>query len=114
MATIAFMGLGKMGSGMAARLLAAGHTLTVYNRTAAKAKQLIHSGARTAATPREACVGADAVIAMTSDDQSSRAIWLGQDGVRTSKISQLRVPCSPQSRSASFTSARSARARHTN
>lgn len=81
MADIAFIGLGKMGIGMATRLLMAGHAVKVYNRTAAKADPVIRAGARWAATPREACVGADAVISMTTDDGSSRMLWLGADGI---------------------------------
>jgi 3-hydroxyisobutyrate dehydrogenase len=78
---IASIGLGKMGAGIATRLLGAGYAVTVYNRTAAKADPVIRAGARLAATPRDACVGAAAVIAMTSDDGSSRSLWLGPDGI---------------------------------
>jgi 3-hydroxyisobutyrate dehydrogenase len=78
---IAFLGLGNMGSGMALSLLGAGYALTVFNRTAARAEPLVRRGARLAASPREACDGADAIIAMTADDDSSRATWLGEHGV---------------------------------
>src|SRR5262249_48633083 len=67
--------------GMAARLLHTGHTVTVYNRTTAKADPLVSEGARLASTAREACEGVDAVIAMTADDDASRAVWLGDDGI---------------------------------
>jgi 3-hydroxyisobutyrate dehydrogenase len=60
MKRVAFLGLGRMGSGMAARLLAAGHRLTVYNRTAARAEALVRAGATLARTPREACAGVGA------------------------------------------------------
>jgi 3-hydroxyisobutyrate dehydrogenase-like beta-hydroxyacid dehydrogenase len=80
MARIAFLGLGNMGQAMAARLLQAGHDLTVYNRTAAKAEPLVRQGACAAATPRAAANGAEAVIAMVGDDAASRGIWLGADG----------------------------------
>ncbi len=53
---------------MASRLLAAGHELTVYNRTRERAEPLVDAGATLASTPREACAGADAVVAMTADD----------------------------------------------
>ena len=69
-----------MGAGMAARLLASGHDLAVYNRTAARAEPLVHAGATLASSPRAACDGVDAVIAMTADDKSSKAMWLGPDG----------------------------------
>ena len=60
MAKIAFLGLGRMGVGMAARLVGAGHQVTVWNRTKAKAESLLAAGARWAPTPAEATAGADA------------------------------------------------------
>jgi 3-hydroxyisobutyrate dehydrogenase len=78
---VAFIGLGKMGLGMAGRLLAAGHELKVYNRTAARAASLVCQGAQPCDTPKAACLGAEAVIAMVADDSASRAIWLEQDGI---------------------------------
>lgn len=81
MATIAFIGLGRMGQGMAARLLAAGHDVTVTNRTAAACEPLVAAGASFAPTPAEAVGGVDAVFVMVSDDDASRAVWLGADGV---------------------------------
>ncbi len=81
MVKVAFIGIGKMGLGMASRLLAAGHDLAVFNRTAAKAEPLVRLGARCAASPREACSGAEAVFSMTADDASSRAVWLGPQGI---------------------------------
>jgi 3-hydroxyisobutyrate dehydrogenase len=81
MARIAFIGLGKMGLGMAGRLLAAGYQLNVYNRTLAKAAPLIERGARLCASPGEACEEAEAVISMVADDAASREVWLGDDGV---------------------------------
>ena len=80
MKTIAFLGLGTMGSGMARRLLGAGFALRVYNRSAARAAALGSAGAFVAATPREAAVGADAVISMLADDAASRAAWTGAEG----------------------------------
>jgi len=79
--SVAFIGLGNMGLGMAQRLLGAGHDLRVYNRTRSKAVPLEHAGARFCETPREASDGAGAVIAMTADDTSSRSVWLGPDGI---------------------------------
>lgn len=67
---------------MAARLLATGHTVTVYNRTAERAEPLVRAGARLARTPREAVLGAEAVISMAADDVASRAFWFGADGAR--------------------------------
>jgi len=70
-----------MGIGMATRLLGAGHNLRVYNRTRSKAAVLEQAGARVCETPHEASDGADAVIAMTTDDASSRSVWLGPAGI---------------------------------
>jgi 3-hydroxyisobutyrate dehydrogenase len=81
MVTVAFLGLGKMGVGMATRVLAAGHTLHVYNRTAGRASALVQRGAHRFSTPGEACAGADAIISMVADDAASRALWCGPDGV---------------------------------
>jgi 3-hydroxyisobutyrate dehydrogenase len=78
--TVAVLGLGTMGSGMARRLLNAGFAVRVYNRSAARAEALAAAGARVSATPRKAASGADVVIAMLADDASSRSTWLGADG----------------------------------
>jgi 3-hydroxyisobutyrate dehydrogenase len=78
--TVAILGLGTMGSGMAANLLKAGFSLVVYNRTAAKAQALVDAGARLAATPAGAAKGASVVISMLADDAASREVWLGKDG----------------------------------
>jgi 3-hydroxyisobutyrate dehydrogenase len=77
---VALLGLGTMGTGMAANLLKAGVSLTVYNRTAAKAQMLISNGARLASTPAEAAKDASVIISMLSDDAASREVWLGRDG----------------------------------
>lgn len=96
MARIAFIGLGKMGVGMALRLLAAGHRVVVYNRTAAKADSVVSHGAQWAGSPREACVGAEAVFCMVSDDAASRAMWLGAEGILASDLAPgtLAIECS--------------------
>jgi len=77
---IAILGLGTMGSGMATNLLKAGFSLTVYNRTAARAQPLVSAGAHLASTPAEAARAASIVIAMLADDTASREIWTGKDG----------------------------------
>ena len=77
---VAVLGLGTMGAGMAANLLKAGFSLTVYNRTAAKAKALVSAGARLEATPAEAAKGASVVIGMLADDAASREVWTGKNG----------------------------------
>ncbi len=80
MARIAFFGLGKMGSGMAARLAGGGHEVTVWNRTPGRAADLIAAGAREARTPAEAAEGADALFSMVADDTASEQVWLGPEG----------------------------------
>jgi 3-hydroxyisobutyrate dehydrogenase len=99
MLTVAFLGLGKMGIGMAARVLAAGHTLHVYNRTTGRASALVQRGARLFPTPREACAGADAIISMVADDAASQTLWCGPDGVLASPApGVLAIECSTLSR----------------
>ena len=73
---IGFIGLGSMGFPMAQNLLKAGHTLTVYNRTASKGEPLRAQGARMAANPAEACSG-DVVFTMVADDRALSEIWDG-------------------------------------
>jgi 3-hydroxyisobutyrate dehydrogenase len=77
---VALLGLGTMGAGMAANLLKAGFSLSVYNRTAAKAQALTSAGAQFATTPAEAANDASVIISMLSDDAASREVWLGSDG----------------------------------
>ncbi|WP_405982649.1 NAD(P)-dependent oxidoreductase [Streptomyces sp. NBC_00158] len=74
MQKIAFLGLGTMGLPMARRLLAAGHPLTVWNRTPYKAGPLVAEGARLADGPGEAVAGADVVITMLADPAAARAV----------------------------------------
>jgi 3-hydroxyisobutyrate dehydrogenase len=69
-----------MGAGMAANVQKAGFSLSVYNRTAAKAKALVDGGAHFASMPGEAAEGASIVISMLSDDSASREVWLGSGG----------------------------------
>jgi 3-hydroxyisobutyrate dehydrogenase-like beta-hydroxyacid dehydrogenase len=81
MARLAFLGLGVMGFPMAGHLAAKGHAVTVYNRTEAKSAAWVarHGGAR-AATPREAALGAEFVIACVGNDDDLRAVCTGPDG----------------------------------
>ena len=96
MSRVAFIGLGKMGSGMAARLLSAGHDVVVFNRSADKARELAGRGARVAATPRHAASGCDAVFSMVADDEALRAVWLGADGALAADLGPgtLAIECS--------------------
>jgi 3-hydroxyisobutyrate dehydrogenase-like beta-hydroxyacid dehydrogenase len=74
---IGFLGLGNMGTPMARRLLAAGHELSVWNRSEERTKALIHEGAIAAATPAEAELGSDAVITMLLDDAAYEEVFFG-------------------------------------
>jgi 3-hydroxyisobutyrate dehydrogenase len=79
--TVAFLGLGVMGYPMAGHLARAGHRVTVYNRTAAKAQQWVAEyGGASAPTPREAAQGADIVFACVGNDDDLRSVVLGEDG----------------------------------
>jgi len=80
MSQIAFLGLGAMGTRMAARLLDAGHTLHVWNRSPGHADALVAKGAHRAQTPREAAGTAEFVLAMVRDDEASETVWQARDG----------------------------------
>jgi 3-hydroxyisobutyrate dehydrogenase len=95
MAHVAFIGLGRMGHGMAGRYVDAGFSVAVWNRSRAKAEDLIARGARWAASPADAAVGADAIVTMVADDKASRAVWLGKEGAAaTAKTGTLAIECS--------------------
>ena len=68
-----------MGARMAARLIKAGHDVTVWNRTADATKPLVAAGATQAQTPRQAAAGAAFVVTMVRDDDASRRVWLDPD-----------------------------------
>jgi 3-hydroxyisobutyrate dehydrogenase len=79
--TVAFLGLGVMGHPMAGHLARAGHRVTVYNRTAAKAAQWVKEyGGASAATPKAAVAGADLVFACVGNDDDLRAVTTGREG----------------------------------
>jgi 3-hydroxyisobutyrate dehydrogenase-like beta-hydroxyacid dehydrogenase len=77
---VGFIGLGHMGVGIAANLLRAGHCVTVYNRTPAKAEALVAQGATRASRIADACRG-EAVITMLADDDAVADVVLGEGGV---------------------------------
>lgn len=81
MTKITLLGTGIMGAGMAHNLLKAGFEVTVWNRTAAKTGPLARAGATRADTPALAVYNADVIISIVGDDDSSRQVWLGPDGV---------------------------------
>jgi 3-hydroxyisobutyrate dehydrogenase-like beta-hydroxyacid dehydrogenase len=78
---LGFVGLGKMGSGIARNLLRAGHELTVYNRTKEKATAFAKDGAKVANSPAEAAREAEAVFTMLSDDHAVAEVVFGDTGV---------------------------------
>lgn len=78
---VAFLGLGVMGLPMAGHLARAGHEVVVYNRSAQKAQDWVSEfGGHTAATPREAALGAEIVFACVGNDEDLKSILLGADG----------------------------------
>jgi 3-hydroxyisobutyrate dehydrogenase-like beta-hydroxyacid dehydrogenase len=79
--TVACVGLGRMGSGIARNILNAGFPLTVYNRTGEKMKPLVEAGAKSARTPREAAADADVVVTNLMDDASVLGAVSGVDGI---------------------------------
>lgn len=81
MANVGFVGLGTMGSGMAKRLLNAGHTVTGYNRTKAKAQKLMDAGMKWADCPRAVAEASEVTLSMVTDTLALRAITQGADGI---------------------------------
>ena len=75
MSKVALLGLGAMGSRMAANLIKVGHAVTVWNRDDTKTAALREQGAGVTATPREAARHADFVITVLTDDAAARAVW---------------------------------------
>ena len=77
---VGFIGVGRMGTGMAANLLKAQHQVTVWNRTPEKAAPLIAQGAKTVPTVSEVCRG-EAVVTMLANDEAVESVALGADGM---------------------------------
>ena len=78
---LAFIGLGRMGAGMARNLLRAGHSLAVFNRSREKAEALGAAGARVANSPADACRDAEVVMTMVADDLALEQVVFGSDGI---------------------------------
>jgi 3-hydroxyisobutyrate dehydrogenase-like beta-hydroxyacid dehydrogenase len=78
---LGFIGLGAMGELIVPRLMAAGHEVTGWNRSAAKAKALIAQGMRWADTPREAAQNSEIVFSIVTDAKAVRSVALGPDGI---------------------------------
>jgi 3-hydroxyisobutyrate dehydrogenase-like beta-hydroxyacid dehydrogenase len=78
---VGFVGLGRMGQGMARRILGAGHDLSVFDVVAAAAAPLASAGARVAASVRELCADRDVVVSMLVEDAAIAAVALGPGGI---------------------------------
>jgi 3-hydroxyisobutyrate dehydrogenase-like beta-hydroxyacid dehydrogenase len=92
---IGFLGLGKMGTPMALRLIAAGHELSVWNRTEGRTTALAREGAIVAGTPAEAELGAEAVITMLFDDAAHEEVLFGPNGLLNEMSpGMLHIACS--------------------
>lgn len=78
---IGFVGLGTMGSGIVSRLLAAGHTVTGWNRTKEKAEMLISEGMRWADSPLEAATRSEVIFSIVTDTRAVRDVALGPKGI---------------------------------
>jgi len=78
---IGFIGLGAMGAGIVPRLIAAGHTVTGWNRSRDKAEPLIKAGMRVADTPRAVAAQSEIVFSIVTDANAVRAVALGPDGI---------------------------------
>jgi 3-hydroxyisobutyrate dehydrogenase-like beta-hydroxyacid dehydrogenase len=81
MADLGYVGLGVMGSSVTRRLLAAGHTVTVWNRTREKAEPLLDAGARWADSPREVAERSEVVFTMVTNTAAVQAVTDGPDGI---------------------------------
>lgn len=81
MTTVGFVGLGEMGSRVARRLLEAGHTLTVYNRTPSKARELLDAGARWGESPRAVALTSEITFSMVTNTKALQAVAEGPDGI---------------------------------
>ncbi len=86
---IGFIGLGLMGRPMAMNLLKAGHSLTVWNRTASRAEELVAAGAVLAKTPREVAEKSDVLISIVSDPPALESVLWGQEGKQDGALGGL-------------------------
>lgn len=91
---VGFIGLGQMGSGMARRLLAAGHDVIVWNRDRTKADALVGEGATLAETPAAAAAEAGLVLSMLANDEALDAVAFGPDAILSAGAGVLHVSCS--------------------
>ena len=88
---IGLIGLGLMGRPMGMNLLKAGHKLTVWNRTASRAQELVAAGAKLATTPREAAAGAEILLTMVSDPPALEEVLWSHEGKNDGALGGLRA-----------------------
>jgi 3-hydroxyisobutyrate dehydrogenase len=101
---IGFVGLGTMGSAMAANVVRAGFPLTVWNRTVGRAPELADLGATFAATPAEVAAASDIVVVCVSDTPDVEAVLFGPEGVTAgAQAGTLVIDCSTIAPSGSWT-----------
>src|SRR3990172_1018295 len=81
MRKVAIIGTGIMGNGMAINFLKNGYETFIWNRSPEKIQNLIEKGAKAAATPKEATEMADMIFEVTANDESSRSVWLEENGI---------------------------------
>jgi len=81
---VGFVGLGRMGSGMAHRILGAGHDMVVFDAVAAQAEPFVKGGARAAASLAEVCAGREVVVSMLVEDAVVLDVVTGKGGLRDS------------------------------
>ena len=86
MESVGFLGLGKMGTPMAARLLQAGYRLTVWNRSVGNADALVRDGANLAASPADLTNSADIIITMLANDTVTEKIYSGSSGLLIGEV----------------------------
>ena len=96
MAKVAYIGVGNMGEAKILRLLGAGHQVTAYNRTVDKTRKVRDAGAAIARTPAAAVAGADVVMSSVTNDEASRAVWTGPEGILAGPVTSrtLLAECS--------------------
>ena len=88
---IGLIGLGLMGRPMGMNLLKAGHSLTVWNRTPARAEELVKAGAVLAKTPREVAAASDALLTIVSDPPALESVLWGQEGKNDGALGGLKA-----------------------
>ena len=88
---IGLIGLGLMGRPMGTNLLKAGHSLTVWNRTPERARELLAAGAKLAKTPREAADASDVLLTMVSDPAALESVLWGHEGRNDGALGGLKT-----------------------